>query len=203
MDSGLDITDQRFTPYLCKRGHKDFTGEGLTDYNGHGSHIAGIITSNTTKNNYCLVIVKVFMKDGMNSYRAEQLALDYIKAIAPDYVNYSGGGNTPMEKEGKTIKFLKDTKFVVAAGNDGKNIGDGKNNYYPASFNYPNLIVVGNLKNPTTRHKTSNYGKFDMVWELGTNIVSTVPFHISITGMAAMTGTSMASPRHIARMLND
>ena len=203
MDSGLDLSDPRFTPYLCKKGHRNFTKEPMNDFIGHGTHTFGIITSNTTKKNYCIVVLKVFGRTGFNSYQSESLALDYIKSIAPDFVNYSGGGSSPMEKERQTIESLKNTKFIVAAGNNGENIGDGTHFYYPASFHYSNVIAVGNLETPMTRSKSSNYGKFDMVWENGTNIVSTVPYSVSVTGYATMSGTSMASPRHLARLLND
>ena len=42
IDTGIDA--QAFNRHvLCKTGHKDFTGTGIQDRHGHGTHISGLI----------------------------------------------------------------------------------------------------------------------------------------------------------------
>src|SRR5690606_17888997 len=64
IDTGISdkLKDGKF---LCKMGHKDFTGTGLNDVHGHGTHVSGLIHQHAAKTadwnksaNYCQVILK-------------------------------------------------------------------------------------------------------------------------------------------------
>ena len=54
IDTGLNLKYSSSVP-LCKSEHKDFTGEGFNDTNGHGTNIVGLIVQNTKATNYCIV----------------------------------------------------------------------------------------------------------------------------------------------------
>ena len=43
IDTGLDLSDKRFSSRLCKEGHEDFTHTTIEDKSGHGTHVVGLI----------------------------------------------------------------------------------------------------------------------------------------------------------------
>lgn len=193
VDTGLDLEDPRFIPYLCPTGHKDFTGEGIKDIEGHGTHVIGTIISNAGDVGYCLVIVKYYTK--FNSVTAYLQSLLYLSSVQPHFVNISGGGEDHLEIEDVVIRDSVNTTFVVAAGNTNEDISIVK--YYPASYTHKNVITVGNGKNQKEKSETSNYGKLVDVWVPGDAIESTCLNNTR----CAMTGTSMSTAIHTGRMI--
>ena len=165
-------------PRLCNEGHKDFTGEGLSDRHGHGTHIAGIIGKHARNSNYCLVIIKYYSQgeDGSVNLKREIQAFQYALNIKVDIINFSGGGPSPSYKEHEIVKKLlaRGTKLVFAAGNENENIDIPENKYYPASYS-PKIFTVGSYKRNLTRARTSNYGKSVNYWEIGDNVLSLLP----------------------------
>lgn len=195
LDTGLDLEDPRFKFHLCKEGHKDFTGEGIKDDVGHGTHVAGIIQETAGKSNYCLIIVKY---SGIVEHRVFNDALAYVYKIRPDIVNISGGGEgyTWIEKE---LFWFSNFIYVVAAGNSGTNL-DKKCIYYPACYGFGNIQVVGNLlEDGKTKNSSSNYGSVVQYWEIGTNVESTLPFGRK----GKFTGTSMAAPKRTGKLIKE
>lgn len=188
IDTGLDLKDARIAPYLCKSGHIDFTGEGLEDKNGHGTHVVGLIIQHAREADYCLVILKYYhnsMKEETTKHiiAAEKEAV----RLKAKIVNISSGGDEYSVEEDIIIKSAKKTIFVVSAGNNGRDIARQK--YYPASLSHPNMRVVGNIRADGTRHPTSNYGDTVDNWEVGSNLLSILPY--GRTGL--MSGTSMST----------
>lgn len=190
IDTGLDLNDARFMPHLCLSGHADFTGTGINDTNGHATHVTGLIQRYAGNANYCLVIVKYYSEKAthwQNIFYMQE-AINYAIFIGAKVVNISSGGDNPNPVEYNLIKNAKETTFIVAAGNEGKNIRMSDNYYFPASYNLNNIIVVGNLETDYTRNPHSNYGE-GVVWEKGTDVLSTLP-----NGKIGMlTGSSMAT----------
>jgi len=139
---------------LCESGHKDFSGEGLFDYNGHGTNVIGLIVKHSSTKNYCIIIIKAFaMKSPKTkSYIVE--ALQYAYDIKADIINLSAGGEKPISSEKRIVMKILNKKqiFVTAAGNNGKNL-DKACTYYPACYD-KRIIVVGD------KNKYSNYGKY-------------------------------------------
>jgi subtilisin family serine protease len=178
IDSGLDIGDVRFKNHLCPSGHKDFTGEGIYDRHGHGTHMVGtILLEAGPKASFCLIIIKYFSEklssEGrLRSYRS---SLRYLRTLQVQIVNISGGGTEEDIIERNTIKKMVNTFFVVAAGNDGKNL-DVECYYYPACYTFTDRVVtIGNLNNDGSRASSSNYGKAVDGWEMGQRVFSTAP----------------------------
>lgn len=197
VDTGLNIYDSRFQDILCPTGHKDFTGEGLVDVNGHGTHVLGILAKAAPSHNkYCVIILKYYAEAGAakQNLEREDQAFIYAAAQGVSIVNFSSAGPFYDEYERYLLSTLN-LKVVVAAGNT----NEFYKNYYPAAYSLPNVYVVGNWD--CTKGKkapTSNYGE-GLNWRCGTNIKSTLP-----NGKEGlMSGTSMAVPLYTAELIEE
>jgi subtilisin family serine protease len=84
--------------------------------------------------------------------------------------------------------YDNDILFVVAAGNNGRNID--LEPLYPASYGVPNEVVVGGTDNRDARYINTNYGINTV--HLGAPAVQ-VQSTYRVT-YAYLTGTSMATP---------
>lgn len=175
LDSGLDLTDPRFKNVLCNQGHRDFTGQGITDTHGHGTHVAGLIKDYAENSNYCLVIYHTYsdsLPDG-----AERLfkALEALTHTNVKIVNLSGGGQGSSMTELSLLQknIAQGKRFIVAAGNNGEDISKVK--FYPASYELKGVTVVGALDALGWVAKGSNYGSVVKAWELGDKVLSTLP----------------------------
>lgn len=173
------------------------------DTHGHGTHIAGIIKD--INPNIEIIALKYYNKNnnGVQSLNSSLKALKYAIDMNVDIINYSGGGPSSSQEEAKLIKEAEEKGILLisAAGNDGKNIDcDYKdlNNkylrlncgeYFPANYNYRNIISVGALANKSSLNASSNWGvnSVDVVAP-GYEISST---HLG--GFKKMTGTSQAT----------
>jgi subtilisin family serine protease len=86
------------------------------------------------------------------------------------------------------IKSAPDILFVCAAGNGDSD--SGFNEFMPASFNLPNLLVAGAVDQAGDETSFTSYGKTVRVDADGFHVESTVPGGMRIR----ISGTSMASP---------
>jgi len=165
IDTGLDPALMS-KPWVCKTGHKDFTGKGLQDNHGHGTHIAGLIEQyakgtvldnnatpmqlNEAKADFCILVLKYYDPNASNAnnmagtIKAFQAAID----AKVDIINYSGGGKDPSDTEKAVIQLAlsKGIKVVAAAGNDSSDLSSG-GTYYPAMYD-DRIVAVGNLTQP-------------------------------------------------------
>lgn len=169
IDTGLNIEDPKYKPYLCRYGHKDFTGFGISDNDGHGTAVVDLIIENAKSANFCLVILKFF--DPLFKHETTQTAIDAAKRavlLQSKVVNMSLSGEGYVEEEKRTLASSPGTIFVVAAGNDSVNLDIFPR--YPASYNLKNIMVVGAL-DPDTGDKRlrSNFGTKVVNWELATS----------------------------------
>lgn len=195
IDTGLDIKDNRFK-HLCPDGHVDFTGTGLIDRHGHGTHIAGIIDK-AIDDKHCITIVKFYDTTGHRTRDVQSVikAVQYASILGPKAVNMSmSGGNFEREEIG-AIAQTPNTTFVVSAGNNGMELTK-KTGIYPAQYGLPNIIVVGALEGDK-KAKYSNWGKCVTRWENG-RIVSYLPENKE----GELHGTSQATAIVTAKILN-
>lgn len=199
VDTGLDLKDPRFQDVICKDGHWDFVtnSPSVVDEHGHGTHVAGLIKKYAKDSkNYCLLIYRYYAEDGQNVTRfvkAIKMAIDN----GADFVNVSGGGVEYSREEYELIKTHPNVTFVVAAGNDGRQLNNSYK-YFPASYNLPNEVVVGNHNFFCKKAASSNYGSIVKAWEPGVSVISTLPN--GVTG--SMTGTSQSTAIHTGKMLS-
>lgn len=200
VDTGLNLNDGRFKDHLCSNGHKDFTKTSIEDIMGHGTHIAGLITKYAINTPYCLVIIKFYQEGASGIQNQANLvkSLAYAINLGVDIINFSGGGSLFDIEEYNLIKNHQNIIFSVAAGNDGLDIGpNGYYSYYPAAYNLPNVQAVGNLNREGRRAFMSNYGSVVRYWEVGTDVVSTLP-----NGKyGVLSGSSQSTAIHTGKLI--
>lgn len=149
----------------------DLTGGGNEDIQGHATNIAHLIKNTTMAKEaeYCFIFIKFYHKTGYNKQALIGESVKIAVDLKADIINISGGGEgvDALEQAYVLLGLASDIKFVVAAGNDGKNL-DENCYYYPACYD-PRVIVVGNGRSQNKRSPTSNYGKVVDIWVNGTN----------------------------------
>jgi subtilisin family serine protease len=177
VDTGLNLSDPRFKGLICDKGSKNFVeDEGINDFNGHGTFVAGLIRQYAGKSNYCLLIYKYFRNSdpGTTQLTNELSAFNEAILNKADIINLSAGGIVFNEDEYLMIKYHPEITFVVSAGNDSHNLDIPGNEYYPASYWLPNEKIVENVDKYYRHVLSSNYSKRS-IKELGDNVLSDLP----------------------------
>lgn len=169
-------------------------GNGTTDCNGHGTHVAGIIGSTTwgIAKAATMVPVRVLDCTGSGSLSTVLAGLDWVaaNAVKPAVVNMSLGGGASSTLDAAVAKIVSGgVSVVVAAGNDNADAC----NYSPARE--PSAITVGATSSSDARSSFSNTGTCVDLFAPGSSIKST--WSTSTTATNTISGTSMASP-HVA-----
>lgn len=202
VDTGV-LPTAELSPYLCRDGHVDITGTGLLDTVGHGTNVATIVSRGMDPAKQCLLIVKWY--DRHCKYLRCRLDLpaytrsdDQLGAVAVVNaavaggavlvnMSYGGQGYYPAEAAQVRAGLDRGVLFVMAAGNDGHDLGRHCD-YFPAcSFRtVPGVYVVGSLDHKGHRSAFSNYGTPVNRWERGE--------HVSAGG-STLSGTSQATAR--------
>lgn len=200
LDTGLDLSDRRFSSTLCSDGHTDLTHTTIKDTNGHGTHIAGLIQQYAKNSNYCLIIVKYWddNSDQETHVKLFQEGLRYASTVA-NYVNISGGGPEYNTSEREVILSHPEVTYILAAGNNSSNIDKKDSSFYPASYNLHNTQVVGALTDTNEMAYFSNYGSIVKYWELGVGVMSTLPGN----RWGSKSGSSMSTAIHTGKIIYD
>lgn len=199
LDTGLNLEDTRFKSLLCEDvPGVDFTGEGIEDVHGHGTHVTGIIKQFAKDSAYCITIIKYYKRTTTEAEQRKTLFSAYktISSLKPTWVNFSGGGPSWNDDEYTVIKNNPKTIFIVAVGNDNVNL-DEKCNYYPACYKLPNIIRVGSLAKTGAVSDSTNFGTIVDTYEIGENVLSTLPD--GRTGY--MSGTSMSTATKTGKII--
>ncbi len=206
-DTGIRTTHDYFQDrFLVENGqivgYSYYTNSSSTydfeDDNGHGTHVAGIISQLTPKNVKILPI-KVLSASGMGSFGTIFLAALRFAEVYQDYniccINMSiSGNNSGLETIiSSAIDTLRENNIlcVVSAGNDEMDT----TSYYPAFCD--SAITVSSLKESEDGvyeydSSYSNFGDSVDISAPGTSIISAS--YRSDSGLAMMSGTSMAAP---------
>jgi subtilisin family serine protease len=163
---------------------------GNTDCNGHGTHVAGILGSNTygVAKGVKLYSVRVLDCDGEGSFSSVIAGVDWVTAnhIKPAVVNMSLGGSAyePLDSAVRN-SLARGVTYVVAAGN---NSGQNASQYSPARVT--EALTVGATDISDRRASFSNIGSVIDLFAPGVNITSTWNNGSTNT----INGTSMAAP---------
>lgn len=199
IDSGIDASHFLLKPFLDNDDIKKYNYDYMYDQD-HGTHVTGIIALSNCPTLKILSCRYVEKEEGDTN----KLFNCYRRAIAKhvDIINMSGGGEDFLKEEEDLLKQASNLgiKISVAAGNEGKNLGTPCIGYYPACLDLENLFAVGALNKPEDggkRYSSSNYGKDNMKWEVGVDVVSTIPGD----NLGKMTGTSMATAVYSRRLV--
>lgn len=192
IDTGVDKTNPTLSQVFCpKEESLDATTHVVgipTDASGHGTHVAGIIRALAGPKGYCLAFCKYYLETNPGKVNSANtvLCINHAKSIGATYVNYSSGGTEFIEDERLAIAAL-DSKIMVAAGNDNKDIY-GVPKYYPAAYGLPNEVAVGSFDSQCEKAPTSNYG-LGVIFMLGQDVYSSLPNN----QRGSMSGSSMAT----------
>jgi len=187
MDSGIDTAH----PDFGGRASNDFdtVDGGMTDCNGHGTHVAGIIGSNTygVAKAASIHSVRVTNCEGKGSVSSIIAAVDWITAnhVKPAVVNLSYvSGASDAEDLAINRSIAAGITYIAAAGNENGNACQ----YSPARI--PGVITVGASDVTDTVTANSNQGSCLDIFAPGSDITSTSMGG----GVEIRHGTSMAAP---------
>nr|WP_087990944.1 S8 family peptidase [Bacillus subtilis] len=208
LDTGCDISHPDLKNQVI--GGKNFTdddggkGDVISDYNGHGTHVAGTIAANDSNGGIAgvapeasLLIVKVLGgANGSGQYEWIINGINYAVEQKADIISMSlGGPNDVPELEEAVKNAVKNGVLVVcAAGNEGDGNERTEELSYPAAYN--EVIAVGSVSVARELSEFSNANKEIDLVAPGENIVSTLPNK----KYGKLTGTSMAAP-HVSGAL--
>jgi subtilisin family serine protease len=175
-------------------------GQDLTDGNGHGTHVAGIVAAAANGKGVVgvapqarLMIVKVLDSGGAGTTGAIAEGVRYAAANGARIINLSLGGDRLDTAVQDAIQAAgaAGALVVASAGNSDRDIDQQPS--YPASLAEPNLITVASTDPSSGRALSgfSNFGRLDVqVAAPGSQILSTA----KDGGYVLMSGTSMAAP---------
>ncbi|MGI8308923.1 S8 family peptidase [Saccharopolyspora hattusasensis] len=190
IDTGIDPSHPDFGG-RAKIGF-DATGGDGTDKQGHGTHVAGTIGSDTYGIAKGVKLVGVRVLDDQGSGTTEQV-ISGIEWVAENHQGASvanmslGGPKDPALDEAATKLVDSGVFLAVAAGNESQDA----ENVSPASAE--GVFTTAASDNTDTSAEFTNFGATVEGYAPGVDIVSTVPGG----GTETLSGTSMASP-HVA-----
>jgi subtilisin family serine protease len=201
VDTGILSTHQQFSGRVLSGYTAISDGNGTTDCNGHGTHVAGTVGGSTygMAKNVSLVPIRILGCDGSGASSNVIAGLDWIlkNGKKPAVVNMSLGGDasTSLDSAVENL-FNNGYVMVVAAGNSNTDACSSS----PARVS--KAITVAATDNTDTRASYSNYGSCVDIFAPGSQINSS--WIGSNTATKVLNGTSMATPHTagiVAQML--
>ncbi|MGL4741810.1 MAG: S8 family peptidase [Sarcina sp.] len=210
IDTGCDVNHVDIKDRIIDT--RNFTNENLkdinnvTDYDGHGTHVAGIIAANGNEGIFGvapkadLIILKALTSNG-GYYNWIINAINYAIQSNVDIISMSLGGKLDYKPLHAVIKkaVSKNILVVGASGNDGDSNDETMEINYPAAYN--ECISVGSITiNSSPSYFTASNLEVDLLAPgqgiNGRGIISLAPNNKYVE----LTGTSMATP-HISGAL--
>ncbi|RHW43597.1 peptidase S8 [Neobacillus notoginsengisoli] len=196
VDTGVDLDHPDLKNRIVRGYNVLKDNNDPNDDNGHGTHVAGIIASETNNGRGVAGItwynkimpVKAMGKKGYGTTFDIAKGIYWATDNGAKVINLSLGNYQPSRalKEAIDYAYSRDVVLVAAAGND-----HSRQRTYPAS--YPQVLAVSAIDHEGALAEFSNYGTYVDVAAPGVYIPSTY----FKKQYAALSGTSMASP-HVA-----
>lgn len=194
VDTGILSSHQQFSGRVLSGYTAISDGNGTSDCNGHGTHVAGTVGGSTygVAKNVNLVPIRILGCDGSGASSNVIAGLDWIlkNGKKPAVVNMSLGGDasTSLDSAVENL-FNNGYVMVVAAGNSNTDACSAS----PARVS--KALTVGATDSTDTRASYSNYGSCVDIFAPGSQINSS--WIGSNTATKVLNGTSMATP-HVA-----
>lgn len=202
IDTGVDSRHPDLRVHKGKSTSIIDESRGLTDGQGHGTHVAGIIGA---KDNgfgvlgvapgVTIASVKVLDDNGKGTADDIIAGLDYAasRARSGDVINLSLGGGYNKAVNDAVLRASQTATVVVAAGN----YRSDARNYSPGSAEGQNVMTVSAIDSGDAFSQSSNFGNPPIDCAApGVDIVSTLPGN----NYGSFSGTSMAAP-HVAGLV--
>jgi subtilisin family serine protease len=198
VDSGVDRSHPDLFANLVAGYDFAYDDADPTDYDGHGTHVAGTIAARGNNGigvtgvawQTSLMPLQALDADGAGTITDTVDAYDYAANHSVRIVNASLGGDDFSWYEYSAMMNASNTLFVVAAGNNSAN-NDTKPSY-PCAYNLPNIVCVAATDNNDRLAGFSNYGRTSVdIAAPGVNIFSTK----RCDAYGYLSGTSMATPQ--------
>lgn len=192
LDTGCDVNHDELKDKIIGgynfTHNDDYNPEVYNDYNGHGTHVAGIISS-VAKDSQ-LLILKVLDEKGNGGYNEIVNAINYAIDQNVDIISLSLGGYIDDSTlYSAVIRAINNHILVVcASGNDGDGDFNTEEKIYPGAYN--EVIQVGAMDENYSITDFSNSNKEVDLIAPGKDIVSTFPGN----KYATLSGTSQATP---------
>lgn len=187
IDTGVQNDHEYLAGRVEPTGFDSVYNESCYDKRGHGTHVAGIIVSNT-KSNVKIKPYKVIGDDGTGTDTQLYLGIQAAIEDGVDIINLSltRKGESEIVHEAVINAYNAGITVVAAAGNDNANLAETF--YTPACFD--EVICVVNIDVNKKRSSTSNWRFNDTLSAPGVDILSS---YVGNT-YKVMSGTSMAAP---------
>jgi subtilisin family serine protease len=194
IDTGLRSTHAQFMGRVGNGFTAVSDGQGTSDCNGHGTHVAGTIggTTHGVAKAVTLHPVRVLGCSGSGSTSGVIAGVDWVTAnrVLPAVANMSlGGGASSALDAAVTSSIAAGVVYAIAAGNSNADAC----NTSPARV--AAALTVGASTSGDARASYSNFGACLDLFAPGSSITSA--WYTSNTATATISGTSMASP-HVA-----
>lgn len=214
LDTGIDATHPDLSGRINISLSESYTPEDtnpLEDPLGHGTHVAGIIGAAGNNSmgitgacwNIKLVSLRIFDESEHSS--VEKIAEAIIEAEEKNIkiLNMSFSSSSDMPAVAQAISEYSGLVVCTAGNTFGNN---DRTPRYPASYDYDNIICVGNSRNTDSKAAGSCYGQNSVdLFAPGTSILSCYPTLLCssctddtsghhTTGYHSLSGTSMAAP---------
>ena len=193
LDTGIDLDHPDLKDAIVDR--KDFTGDGIEDVNGHGTHCAGIIGARLNSIGFVgvapkceLLIAKVLGNNGLGDFSWIADGVDWAVKQGANIISMSLGGTDSSNGLYKSVyrALAEGTFLICGAGNEGSQFQNSIG--YPGR--YDGVITVASHDRNGNRSGFSSCGGEIDIMAPGSNIWSTY----KNGSYAELSGTSMAAP---------
>jgi len=193
LDTGVDVDHPDLATAII--GSEDFTGDGIEDVNGHGTHCAGVIGARLNGVGFVgvapkceLLIGKVLANNGSGTSEWVTAGIYWAVHNDADIISMSLGSSvsSPQIYEAIQYALLKGIFVICAAGNDGALFSNSVG--YPGRYGGVITVAAHDI-NGNPSGFSSRGGEVD-VMAPGTEIWSTY----KEGGYKSLSGTSMATP---------
>lgn len=193
VDTGIAPTQADLSGFVQTGYNFVNNSADATDDNGHGTHVAGIVSAASNNSTGVasigfkgsLLPVKVLDSTGAGTYGDVASGIIYATDKGAKIVNLSLGGSSSSQTLHEAVKYALSRGVVVVAA-AGNNSNDSS--VYPAA--YPGVIAVTATTQDDNLATFSSYGSHVYISAPGVGIVSTY----NSGGYVTLSGTSMATP---------